>query len=64
MKASWIHEEEAAKKVGYKSHKHFRRLVRERKIPIAYSSVRGRNFQYNEKDIEKLLLTNSTIIND
>jgi hypothetical protein len=58
QKFKWILEAEAAKMLNVKPVT-LRKNVKNRKIPIGYTSVRGRNFQYNELDIVKLLSSNA-----
>lgn len=58
---TWIFEDEAAKMLGY-SKKYFRHQVRDGKLQVAFTNIKGRRFQYNQTDIEKVLLQNSTFI--
>lgn len=60
-KINWLPEDAAAKKLGYNSAVWFRRLVKSGALKIAYTSVRGRAYQYSEKDLDKLLMANSTV---
>jgi hypothetical protein len=60
-KVNWIHEKQAAAKIGYRP-RVLRMYVKSGKLNIAYTNLNGRSFQYNEKDIDKLLLDNSTYI--
>jgi hypothetical protein len=60
MRPEWITENAAAEKLRYHP-RYFRAMVKERKLAIDYTTIRGRKYQYNLKDIETLLLINSTI---
>lgn len=60
-KPSWIKEQEAADKLGYNP-KVLRRKVKAGGLNIAYTSINSRKYQYNEVDIENVLLVNSTFI--
>jgi predicted site-specific integrase-resolvase len=57
----WVKESEAAEKLGYKPAT-LRRYVKRGSLNIAYTTLRGRRFQYNMTDIDRLLLENSTFI--
>lgn len=59
-KPNWIKEGEAARMLGYTDLDHFRDLVKKNVFNVAYTSTRGRNFQYNKNDIDRLLIENST----
>lgn len=61
MKQNWITEEKAAEMLGYTSLVWFRRLVKERKLEIEYTRVRGR-YLYQLESINNVLLRNSTIV--
>lgn len=60
-KINWIAEEEAAAKIGYRP-RVLRMYVKAGKLNIAYTNINGRSFQYLERDIDKVLLQNSTFI--
>lgn len=62
MAKQWIKEMEAAEMLGYRSPRQFRRHVQKGKFFIAYTHVNGRKFQYNERDILKMLEQNSTLM--
>lgn len=57
----WIPEQQAAKKLGYNA-RVFRRKVVDGKLNIAFTNINGRKWQYEEKDIDNVLLKNSTFI--
>jgi hypothetical protein len=64
MANNWIPEKEAAEKLRLKP-RTLRKKVQGVITPvlsIAYTNVSGRNFQYDEKDIEKVLNQNKTKI--
>lgn len=54
----WIPEKEAAQKILRKP-RTLRKLVIDRKLKIAFTSVNGRMYQYWSKDIDKLLNQNA-----
>jgi predicted site-specific integrase-resolvase len=58
---NWIKESEAAQMIGI-SPETLRRYTKAGKLDISYTSVRGRNFQYDQNDIEKLLNKNAVLI--
>lgn len=58
---NWIDEKVAAEKVRRKP-RTLRELVKSGKWQVAYSAINNRRFQYNEKDIDRLLLENSTAL--
>lgn len=60
MKPNWIKEQQAAQMLGYTDLDHFRSLVKSNVFNVAYTSTRGRNFQYDKNDLDKLLINNST----
>lgn len=60
MKPIWIIEKEAAAKVNRKP-KYFRNLVKSGKLDIAWTTINGRSYHYNEKDIDRLLMQNSSL---
>lgn len=60
-KPTWIPEVAAAQKIGYQP-KTLRRYAKSGRLDISFTHINGRRFQYNEKDIEKLLNQNAHII--
>jgi hypothetical protein len=56
----WIPEKEAAQKVNRRPYT-LRRLVKSGKWPIAYTAPNQRGYQYNLKDIDRLLESFSTL---
>lgn len=58
---TWISEEKAAERMGY-SPETLRRYCKSGKLNISFTHVNGRSFRYDEKDIEKFLNKNATII--
>jgi predicted site-specific integrase-resolvase len=60
-KADWINERQAAERLGYQPET-LRRYCKSGKLAISFTHVRNRNFQYDQRDIEKLLYENATII--
>jgi hypothetical protein len=61
-KITWISEQEAARMFGYKDPVWFRKLVKERKIEVDYTSVNGRKYKYSLEDLDRFLLSQSTIM--
>jgi predicted site-specific integrase-resolvase len=59
-KIDWISETEAAQLMSYKP-RTFRRYCKNGKLPINYTRVNPKTFEYNRLDIEKWKLDNSTI---
>jgi predicted site-specific integrase-resolvase len=60
-KITWIDEKQAAERMGYQPET-LRRYCKSGKLPISFTSVKGRSFKYSEKDIENFLFENATII--
>lgn len=57
----WINEETAAALLEYKPET-LRKLVKAGRLDISWTTVRGRSYKYDRKDIEKLLLKSATLI--
>lgn len=60
MSNNWIFEKEAAEKMGIKPDT-LRRLVKKGKWNIAITAPNGRNFQYLERDLNRVLNQFSTL---
>lgn len=60
-KVNWLKEEVAAEKIGYRP-RVLRRHVKAGRLNIAYTNLNGRAFQYLERDIDRVLMANSTFI--
>jgi hypothetical protein len=59
----WIEEKEAAAKMGYKDTKYFRSLVKDGTFSISHRcNPKGRYYEYDVKDIERLKNETATII--
>lgn len=58
---TWISEEEAAKMMNYHP-RYFRMLVKRGELSVSYRSIRGRSFEYDAKDIEKIKNKEAVII--
>jgi|GEM_PF-2475612 len=56
----WIEESEAAKTLGYKP-KTLRQYAREGKLPIDYTKLNYRTYQYEKGSIDRYKLANSTL---
>lgn len=61
LRPDWITEEAAALLLDYKPET-LRKLVKAGTLDISYTTVRGRSYKYDKKDIEKLLLKSATLI--
>lgn len=61
LRPDWIKEIEAATMLEYKPVT-LRKLVKAGTLDISYTTVRGRSYKYDKKDIEKLLLKSATLI--
>ena len=58
---NWIPEKQAAERLNRKPET-LRALVKKGKIPLEFTHINGRTFQYSERSIEKVLLKNSSVI--
>lgn len=58
---NWITEDEAAKMLNYRP-RTLRQYAKDGSLKINYTTVRGKKYQYNKSDIEKVLLDASTIM--
>lgn len=58
---TWIKETEAAAMIGI-APETLRRYAKDGRLDVSYTSVRGRNFQYDKNTIEKLLEKNAVRI--
>ena len=61
MAKQWIDEATAAKKLNYQP-RTLRRLVKSGTLDISFTSLRGRNYFYDEVSIEKALTKNARIV--
>lgn len=57
----WLDEKTASKKIG-RSPRTLRRLAKSGKLKIDFTAINGRTYQYSERSIEKVLLSNSSIV--
>lgn len=57
----WINEAAASALLDYKPET-LRKLVKAGTLDISWTTVRGRSYKYDKKDIEKLLLKSATLI--
>lgn len=60
-KPDWMKEAEAASMLGYQPET-LRKKVKAGKLNVAFTNLNNRNWQYDRKDLEKVLLENSTFI--
>lgn len=60
-KHQWIPEDEAAKKLDYKP-RTLRKLVKSGTLDISYTTLRGRNYRYDERSIDRLLDKKAVIV--
>lgn len=58
---NWIKEEEAARRLGYKP-RTLRIYAKAGIVDISYTAIRGRNYHYDEKGIEKILMKDARIV--
>lgn len=65
MANNWIKEKEAAEKLGFTPRTLRRKVMGKKKykaLSITYTNVSGRNYFYDENDINKILNQNKTKI--
>jgi predicted site-specific integrase-resolvase len=60
-KLNWLPEKEAAEKLNYQP-RTLRRLVKSGTLNISFTSLRGRNYFYDEVSIEKVLSKTARIV--
>jgi len=58
---TWLDEKTAAALIG-KAPITLRRQAKVKKLPINWTNVNGRDFQYSKEDIDKMLMNNSSVL--
>lgn len=60
-KPVWIEEEKMAEQLGL-TPKYLREKVRAGRLPVAYTRASGKKILYNQADLDKYLMEQSTLI--
>lgn len=56
---NWVHEKQAAEMINRKP-RTLRSLVQSGKLPIEYTHINNRTYQYKKSDIDRILQKNSS----